>query len=703
MAYNLIKTNGSQLVTVPDGTIDATATSITLVGKNYPGYGQFVNENMVKLLENFSNSSAPNAPLQGQLWFNEATKILSVYSSGAWKSISGAQNTPDEPVNKVAGDLWFDSVNQQLKVYSGTAWILIGPSFTSATGASGAFAETVTDTSQFTHVVVKFLVQNRLVAILSKDAAFTPQVAINGFPVVNPGLNLANNSGLVFYADAYNSQRLGGVLASQFARIDQEPVFNLGVVISNPIEGLEIRESDAVTQDFTLTAAQNRINFTGARTGWGMRFITKPNNLAGATYNALTVDSTTGELLVEYTTPTSSAALTPKSYVDAQRTAQENYVNSIQTALTSYVNLVWANANVTYSNVSTIQSALGISPSSVDYNKVIQNGSTNFASNITSLWTSVATLRGNVLNGYLDGTTPVSSLWSNVNALTARVTSVENNVIRADGTVTMKGLFSPDTTNTRSIGTSALRFFNFFANTADFANLVGISTLCSVTSIPNTDNGRRTAGTIPVSVLGNVTVTGNLNFNQASAVSGASAGVTSPLFLYGDVTTVRDVIPLVDNARNIGSASKRYANVHAVTFRGVATSAQYADVAERYHADYPYPVGTLVQIGGPYEITQENDDLSEHVLGVISSNPAYLMNSDAGDHITHPAIAMVGRTPVRVTGRCVKGDRLVSAGNGIARRARPGEATHFNVVGRALHDKDTEGENLVEAVILLTL
>ena len=147
MAYNLIKTNGSQLVTVPDGQIDATATSITLVGKNYPGYGQFVNENMVKLLENFSNSSAPNAPLQGQLWFNEATKILSVYSSGAWKSISGAQNTPDEPVNKVAGDLWFDSVNQQLKVYSGTAWILIGPSFTSATGASGAFAETVTDTS----------------------------------------------------------------------------------------------------------------------------------------------------------------------------------------------------------------------------------------------------------------------------------------------------------------------------------------------------------------------------------------------------------------------------------------------------------------------------------------------------------------------------------------------------------------------------
>lgn len=702
MAYNLIKTDGSALVTVPDGQIDATATSITLVGKNYPGYGQFVNENLVKLLENFSNSSAPNAPLQGQLWFNSATKVLSLYSSNSWKSISGAQNQADEPVNKVAGDFWFDTVNQQLKVWSGAAWILIGPSFTSATGASGAFAETITDTSQFTHVVVKFLVQNRLIAILSKDAAFTPQVAISGFPVINPGLNLANNSGLVFYADAYNSQRLGGVLASQFARTDQEPVFTNGLVISNPGEGLEIRESDAVTTDFTLTAASQRINFIGARTGWGMKFTTKPSNLSGASYDALLIDSTSGEVLVGHSSPTQNLGIATKGYVDTQVASQQGYADAIQSSLTSYVNVLWANANATYSNTRTIQSALGFNVTA-DYNKVLQNGATNFASNITTLWNEVNVVRGNVLNGYVDGTTPITSLWSNVQTLTNRVKNVEDNVLRADGSVTIKGTLTPDSTNTRNLGTSALRFFNFFANTADMANLVNVGTICSVTSIPNTDNARRTAGAQPVAMLGNVTITGNINFNQASAVSGAAAGVTSPLHLYGDVTTVSDIVPLVDNARNIGSASKRYQNVYAVTFRGTATAAQYADVAERYHADYPYPVGTLVQIGGPYEITQENDDLSEHVLGVISSNPAYLMNSEAGDHITHPAIAMVGRTPVRVVGRCIKGDRLVSAGNGVARRARPGEATHFNVVGRALHDKHDEGENLVEAVILLTL
>ncbi len=701
MAYNLIKTDGSALVTVPDGQIDATATSITLVGKNYPGYGQFVNENLVKLLENFSNGSAPNAPLQGQLWFNSATRVLSLYSGGSWKSISGAQNQADEPTVKVAGDFWFDTVNQQLKVYSGTSWILIGPSFTSATGASGAFAETITDTSQFTHVVVKFLVQNRLIAILSKDAAFTPQVAINGFPVINPGLNLANNSGLLFYADAYNAQRLGGVLADRFARTDQEPVFTNGLVISNPAEGLEIRETDAVTSDFTLTASSQRINFTGLRTGWGMRFTTKPTNNSGNDFNALTIDSTSGELIAGYASPTQSQGLATKSYVDTGLSTQQSYADAVQSTIISYVNILYANANATYSNVRTIQSDLG--RTSVDYNKVTQNGTTNFASNITTLWTQVDTIRGNILTGYLDGTTPVTSLWGNVQSLTNRVKNVEDNVLRADGTVTVKGALLPDVTNSRNLGSSSFRYFNFFANTADMANLVGAGTICSVSTIPNTDNGRRTAGAAPIAVLGNVTVTGNLNFNQTSTVSGAAAGVTSPLYLYGDVTTVSDIIPLVDNARNIGSSVKRYKDIYAVTFNGTATAARYADVAERYHADYPYPVGTLVQIGGEYEITQENDDLSEHVLGVISSNPAYLMNSEAGDHITHPAVAMVGRTPVRVVGRCVKGDRLVSAGNGRARRALPGEATHFNVVGRALHDKYDEGENLVEAVILLTL
>ena len=151
-------------------------------------------------------SVAPGAPLTGQLWWDKGNGLLKVYNGSTFKVISGSTASASAPSSNVTGDLWYDTVNQQLKVYTGTTWILIGPSFTSATGASGAFAETITDTSQFTHVVVKFLVQNRLIAILSKDAAFTPQVALSGFPVIYPGLNLANSSGLLFYADAYKDR-----------------------------------------------------------------------------------------------------------------------------------------------------------------------------------------------------------------------------------------------------------------------------------------------------------------------------------------------------------------------------------------------------------------------------------------------------------------------------------------------------------------
>jgi hypothetical protein len=481
-------------------------------------------------------------------------------------------------------------------------------------------------------------------------------------------------------------------------------VFSSGLIVSDPAAGIEIRETDAVTKDFTLTVTQSQIKFLGFATGLSMRFVTKPSNLSGAEYEAIQIDATTGEVIVGHTTPTAARGVATKSYVEAGLTAAQAYADASLSTLESKVNTNAANASATWSNVYAIQGALGYVKDQVtDYNKIITVTTPSFASNITVLWTQFKDVRANILTGYDPGTGAVTSLWSNVQTLTSRVKTVEDGALRADGSVTLKATLTPDTTSQRDLGTNALRYRNFFGNVVNAGNLVAVGTLNSTADFPTTDNARRTAGTLPIAMFGNITLAGNINFNQASAVSGGQAGITSNVTIYGAVTTVNDMIPLVDNARQIGSATKRYKDIYAVTFRGTATSAQYADVAERYHADYAYPVGTLVQIGGPYEITQENDDLSEHVLGVISSNPAYLMNSEAGEHQTHPPVAMVGRTPVRVIGRCIKGDRLVSAGRGVARRARPGEATHFNVVGRALADKYDDDENLVEAVILLTL
>lgn len=125
----------------------------------------------------------------------------------------------------------------------------------------------------------------------------------------------------------------------------------------------------------------------------------------------------------------------------------------------------------------------------------------------------------------------------------------------------------------------------------------------------------------------------------------------------------------------------------------------YADLAERFEADAFYDAGTVVEMGGDKEITAVQYELSEDVFGVVSDTAGYLMNAMAGDDNTHPAIAVGGRVKVKIDGKVRKGQRLVSAGNGIARAAKPGEATAFNIIGRALEHKTTDGMGVVEAFV----
>ena len=145
---------------------------------------------------------------------------------------------------------------------------------------------------------------------------------------------------------------------------------------------------------------------------------------------------------------------------------------------------------------------------------------------------------------------------------------------------------------------------------------------------------------------------------------------------------------------NIGSASTYFNTIFAK-----ATSAEYADLAERFAADAVYPAGTVVQLGGVAEITRASEELTDDVFGVVSHRAAFTMNGAAGNNDTHPPVAMTGRVPVMVTGVVNKGDRLVSAGNGLARAARRDEITAFNVIGRALENKTTVGEGTVEAIV----
>lgn len=137
MAYTILNTDGSTLLFLADGKIDKAATSLTLVGKNYSGYGEHINNNFVKLLGNFSNDNPPSNPIIGQLWFDSVNQKLKIYNDDEFKSVSGAVVNTTEPSQKTSGDLWWDSTNEQLKVFNGVRFQTVGPSLPKSAGDTG--------------------------------------------------------------------------------------------------------------------------------------------------------------------------------------------------------------------------------------------------------------------------------------------------------------------------------------------------------------------------------------------------------------------------------------------------------------------------------------------------------------------------------------------------------------------------------------
>jgi hypothetical protein len=129
MPYILNKTNGTIVATVQDASLDLT-TDLSFVGRNYAGYGEIQNENFLKLLENFANSTSPAKPIDGQIWYNSTTKQLNIYDGSNWKGVSNLQvsaESPDALQNFEQGDLWFNTTEEQLHVYNGSSFILVGP------------------------------------------------------------------------------------------------------------------------------------------------------------------------------------------------------------------------------------------------------------------------------------------------------------------------------------------------------------------------------------------------------------------------------------------------------------------------------------------------------------------------------------------------------------------------------------------------
>ena len=580
MAYTINLTNGTIFATVADGTINTTS-SVTLVGKNYAGYGEFLDENFIQMLENFSNTTAPAAPLTGQLWWDSTNSLMKVWQGATWKTISSATASATAPASNVTGDLWYDTINQQLKVWTGSAFLVVGPAYTSSTGTAGAIPETINDNTATPHFVTTIYVNNVRVAIYNDGATFTAAAPVSTlFPTVYKGMTMSNASG---------TNMSGNLIGA-------------GNVI--------ISAGGTTTGTFTGTGA----NITGYTTVSGN--VTGGNILTAGVVSA--TGNITGANFIGNVIPFAGSSISTTGNITGGN------------ILTS--GLISATGNITGGNI---------------------NGGANV--NATTHTGTTVSVTANVTAG---------------NILTAGIMSSTGNGIH--GNILTGGLMSA----TGNITSNSFVLGNAFYMT-------GINAAVSVSQIQN--------GTSNVKISA-------LDSNVTIGVGGtANVVVVDTTTVYTNVVSAQSISHSGTNAvGNIGSAASYFNRLFAT-----ATTALYADVAERFAADEFIEPGTVVELGGNKEITKSLVELSENVFGVISTNAAYLMNGGAGDDITHPPVAMTGRVPVKITGTVRKGDRLVSAGAGIARAAQAGEATAFNVIGRSLVDKTTPESGTIEAIVTI--
>jgi cytochrome c-type biogenesis protein CcmE len=252
MTYRINKTDGNLLAEIPDGTFDTANSSLTLIGKNVTSFGEILNENLVKLLENFSSTTAPEHPITGQVWYDTTTGRLNVFDGVNFRASGGPLISPSRPNNLVPGDLWINNETNQLFFYDGAgAPILAGPLYTEQQKKSGFIVESIIDTSNRLKVIVKLFVSDTLIGIFS-NSAFTPALPIEGFSgSIGIGFTVSSATGTKFDVTATRAESL--ITGQNQVKVADDILFNnedgtiVGSLKIQSVDGLQLLGGDPGT------------------------------------------------------------------------------------------------------------------------------------------------------------------------------------------------------------------------------------------------------------------------------------------------------------------------------------------------------------------------------------------------------------------------------------------------------------------------
>lgn len=710
MPYIVTNSDGSLTVNVADSVVDTSTYSLALIGRNVSNYGQYFAQNTIRHLENFASATAPSPSqrLIGQIWFDKTEQVLRVWDGSVWKRNTGIVLGPanQRPSTSLTGGgtAFFNLTNNKLEVHNGTDFreASYAGEVTSRYSASGIDNQPTAYGTRIRNIFLKDTdgISNPVLAVCyvkSTSAGASDTASPNrGSTLINGQYETIMSlwSDREFIIDTQEAALVDGVtvtdLAAELVSPNGIAGQRAGRAAGKILAGHNTRsefETTGVTSVNNLFATNIGIDSDGIETPVEQIVVDSLSVKEGLTVG-LDVPVILGgdldvadELTVGGNITTSTGVITTANLVVTANTVLNGITN-----INGDIVVNGVNSQTIGSSSELIEDYYGANIEVQDLNvstaadiSVVNAGSLN-ASGDTHLLGNLTVVKQTFLNGpttisslEVTGATELNSTLTVEQATTLNedLTLGLNKNIILQGTGYVQGSVDQVRINTKN----------------DNVNYhVAFATQVSGTTEVNADNELRYNPDSNELKSTNFTATGTMSSvtltdGTMSLNSGAITGAVSGSFT---------------NTVAAGTFSDGSATMSGGVFSGVSATARYADLAEIYVADQDYIPGTVVKLGGSEEITQTTQEGDADVFGVISTDPAYLMNSEASGS----PVAMTGRVPVRVIGPVSKGERLISSGvPGVAKGLGDAEYDPRKVVGRALGSNDTDGEAVIEAVV----
>jgi len=376
--------------------------------------------------------------------------------------------------------------------------------------------------------------------------------------------------------------------------------------------------------------------------------------------------------------------------------------------------------------LATVNSNTGTWADSTHVPQFVVNGK-GLVTAVSNVAIASATLNGDASATVTPGATTALTL-ATVNSNTGTFTAVTLNG-KGLATAATNLAATGDATGTASGSGIALTLATVNSNTGTWADathvpqfvvngkglVTAVSNVAIASTTISTSTGLSGGGTVApggtltltntgvTSISGGTDITANVSTGAVlisdtstlSSVTGRGATTSTAVTLSGGVTVPSITHTGTNGVGDIGASGATFGTVYATTFSGISTQAKYADLAEKYVGDKLYAPGTVVEFGGTHEVTLASA-LSRKIAGVVSTAPAYLMNSG----LTGPtvvAVAFTGRVPCMVKGPVKKGDMMVSGGSGYAISSK--DPASGSCIGKALADFNGSGFGVIEVVV----